>query len=74
VLLLLHGTGGDETFLLRIGELLASAIARLSPHGEVLENGLPRFFCRFEPVIIDIDVLTFRTHELAEFVPSAAGR
>lgn len=71
-LLLLHGTGGDETSLTRLGELLSPGSARLSPRGKVLENGTPRFFRRIADGVFDIDDLTFRTLELAGFVRGAS--
>src|ERR671925_1686971 len=72
VLLLLHGTGGDENDLLPLGEALLPGAARLSPRGKVLENGMPRFFRRLAEGVFDIDDLRKRTHELADFVISAA--
>ena len=72
VLLMLHGTGGDEEDLLPLGEALAPGAALLSPRGKVLENGLPRFFRRLSEGTFDVPDLIARTHELAEFVRTAA--
>ena len=72
-LLLLHGTGGDETDLLPLGRALAPQAALLSPRGKVLENGMPRFFRRLAEGVFDEEDLRCRTHELADFVAAAAG-
>ena len=71
-LLLLHGTGGDETDLLPLGEVLAPEAGLLSPRGQVREHGMPRFFRRLAEGVFDLDDLRFRTHELASFVAAAA--
>lgn len=71
VLLLLHGTGGNETDLLEIGHTLYPGAPLLSPRGTVLENGMPRFFRRLAPGVFDEQDLIARTHELADFVESA---
>jgi phospholipase/carboxylesterase/glyoxalase family protein len=73
-LLLLHGTGGDEDDLLRVGQRLAPGAALLSPRGKVLENGMPRFFRRLAEGLFDLKDLTFRTHELADFLAAASSR
>ncbi len=73
-LFLLHGTGGDETDLLSLGRELDSAAALLSPRGKVQERGMPRFFRRLAEGVFDLDDLTLRTHELADFVANAAAR
>ena len=71
-LLLLHGTGGNENDLLGLGRMLSTEAALLSPRGQVLEHGMPRFFRRLAEGIFDVDDLTQRTHQLAEFVGAAA--
>ena len=72
-LLLLHGTGGTEDDLLPLGERLLPGAAQLSPRGQVLENGMPRFFRRLAEGVFDLDDLRRRTHELADFVDAARG-
>lgn len=67
-LLLLHGTGGDEHDLLPLREHLAADAPVLSPRGEVLENGMPRFFRRVAEGVFDEDDLRVRVDELADFV------
>lgn len=72
-LLLLHGTGGDETDLIPIARMLEITNASiLSPRGKVMENGMPRYFRRLAEGIFDIEDLKFRTNELAEFVQNAS--
>jgi predicted esterase len=73
-LLLLHGTGGNERDLIPLGRELDPTAALLSPRGKVLENGMPRYFRRLSEGVFDIDDLKKRTHELADFVVSAAAR
>jgi predicted esterase len=72
-LLLLHGTGGNENDLIPIAEMLKIMNASiLSPRGQVLENGMPRFFRRLAEGVFDIEDLKFRTSELADFVLNAS--
>ncbi len=71
-LLLLHGTGGSEDDLLPLGKMLAPRAALLAPRGKVLEHGMPRFFRRLAEGVFDAEDLRRRTHELADFVRSAA--
>ncbi|HOB31535.1 MAG TPA: alpha/beta hydrolase, partial [Verrucomicrobiota bacterium] len=61
-LLLLHGTGGNESDLLPLGRLLDPTAALLSPRGKVLENGMPRFFRRLAEGVFDEADLIQRTH------------
>jgi phospholipase/carboxylesterase len=71
-LLLLHGTGGDEHDLLPLADRLSPTSPLLSPRGEVLEHGMPRFFRRMAEGVFDEDDLRRRTDELADFVAAAA--
>lgn len=67
-LLLLHGTGGDESDLLPLGRALSMKSALLSPRGQVLENGMPRFFRRIAEGVFDQEDLIRRTAELGDWV------
>jgi predicted esterase len=71
-LLLLHGTGGDETDLLPVGSLLAPGAGLLSPRGNVVEDGMPRFFRRLAPGVFDQEDLAHRTAQLAGFLETAS--
>jgi len=71
VLLLLHGTGGDEDDLLPLGPYLAPGAAVLSPRGRVLEHGAARFFRRLAEGVFDEEDLARRTEELADFIGAA---
>ena len=70
-LLLLHGTGGDESDLIPLGRMIAPAAPLLSPRGKVLENGMPRFFRRFAEGRFDEDDVRQRAQELADFIEQA---
>src|SRR5919198_2481586 len=71
-LLLLHGTGGNERDLIPLGRELDPDASLLSPRGKVLENGMPRFFRRLAEGVFDLEDLTYRANDLADFVIAAA--
>src|SRR2546423_3992775 len=71
-LLLLHGTGGSERDLIPLGRELDPNASLLSPRGKISESGMPRFFRRLAEGVFDLEDLRKRTHELADFVISAA--
>ena len=73
-LLMLHGTGGDEQDLLPLAKMLMPDAAVLSPRGQVLENGMPRFFRRLAEGVFDEQDLRERAGDLARFITSAATR
>lgn len=72
VLLLLHGTGGDESSMLTLGREFDPDATVLSPRGKVMENGAPRFFRRFAEGVFDEEDVVRRANELADFVTNAA--
>src|ERR1700736_1748243 len=71
-LLLLHGTGGDENDMIPLGRDLDRGAALLSPRGNVLENGMPRFFRRLVAGAFDEADVIRGGNGLADFVGAAA--
>jgi phospholipase/carboxylesterase len=70
--LLLHGTGGNELDLLPLAGRIDDEANVLSVRGNVLENGMPRFFRRLAEGVFDEEDLIFRTKELNQFLDEAA--
>jgi phospholipase/carboxylesterase len=73
-LLLLHGTGGNEKDLLRLGHALSPGSAILSPRGDVSEGGALRFFPRLAEGVFDPVEVAKRTHALADWLEAATER
>ncbi|MCM3716549.1 alpha/beta hydrolase [Halalkalibacter oceani] len=71
-LLLLHGTGGTEKDLLPLAGMVDEDASVLSVRGNVLENGMPRFFRRLAEGVFDEEDLIFRTAELKQFLDDSA--
>jgi len=71
-LLLLHGTGGNELDLLSLAGRIDDEASIVSVRGNVLENGMPRFFRRISEGVFDEEDLIFRTKELNQFLDEAA--
>lgn len=67
-LLLLHGTGGSEHDLLRLGRMISPGSAMLSPRGQVSEAGAARFFARLAEGVFDAEEVSRRTQALADWV------
>jgi phospholipase/carboxylesterase len=74
LLLLLHGTGGNEEDLLALADMISPESAVLSVRGNVSENGMPRFFRRLAEGVFDEEDLIFRTKELNDFVDESANK
>lgn len=70
--LLLHGTGGNEKDLIGLAKEVEPEANILSVRGNVLENGMPRFFRRVAEGVFDMEDLRFRTDELKQFVDEQA--
>lgn len=73
-LLLLHGTGGTELDLLPLAGIIDDQASVLSVRGNVLENGMPRFFRRLAEGVFDEEDLVARTSELNSFLDEAAAK
>lgn len=71
-LVLLHGTGGSERDLVPLARMISPGSAVLSLRGNVLENGMPRFFRRLAEGVFDEEDLLFRTGEVNKFLDQAA--
>lgn len=72
VLLLLHGTGGNEEDLLALADMISPDSSVLSVRGNVSENGMPRFFRRLSEGVFDEEDLIYRTKELNDFIGESA--
>ena len=71
-LLVLHGTGGDENQFLSLAQDFGHDINILSVRGNVIENGMPRFFKRRAIGVFDEMDLEFRVNELVDFLKALA--
>lgn len=71
-LVLFHGTGGTERDLLSIAKQISPESNVLSIRGNVMENGMPRFFRRLAEGVFDEADLILRTKEVYEFLDQAS--
>jgi phospholipase/carboxylesterase len=74
VLLLLHGTGGNEQEIATLGDALLPDATILAPRGRVMENGSLRWFRRFGEGSFDVPDVRRRAAELAAFLGGARER
>ena len=65
LLLVLHGTGGDENQLVALGRELLPGAAIVSPRGDVSEHGAARFFRRTGEGVYDMADLARGTGKMA---------
>lgn len=74
VLLLLHGTGGDEHEIASLAEHLDPRATILAPRGRVSEHGANRWFRRLAEGVFDVDDVVTHAADLADFVGAATTR
>src|SRR6185436_14570093 len=68
LLLLFHGTGGDEHQFTGLGQQLVPGATIIAPRGDVSEFGAARFFRRTGEGVYDMDDLAVRTAKMTAFV------
>ncbi|EPD53965.1 hypothetical protein HMPREF1210_00788 [Paenisporosarcina sp. HGH0030] len=71
VLILLHGTGGNEHDLINLGKHIDPTASLLGVRGNVLEGDMPRYFRRLAEGIFDEKDLFYRAEELHTFLKEA---
>lgn len=71
VLLMLHGTGGNEQEFARLAAQLDPDAGVLAPRGPVQEHGMLRWFRRLSEGVFDVDDVIARSAELAGFLSAA---
>lgn len=69
-LFLLHGTGGNKHDLLFFDDLLQKQYNLVGLEGNILENGMPRFFKRHEAGVFDQESIMAETLKLHMFIRS----
>jgi phospholipase/carboxylesterase len=72
LLIVLHGTGGDENDLIELGRSLMPDAHIISPRGDVSEGGALRFFRRAGMGVYDMADLARATGKMAAFLEERA--
>lgn len=70
-LVLLHGTGADEHDLIPLAQSVAPLTSILSLRGRVQENGMNRFFKRFNMHEFDLDSVDYEADHIVTFLKEA---
>ncbi len=68
VMILLHGTGGNERDLLQLSNYISKEATKIGIRGRILESGMPRYFKRLSPGIFDLENLIEETHWLHQAI------
>jgi phospholipase/carboxylesterase len=71
VLLMLHGTGGNEHEIAALAAELHRGAGVLAPRGPVQERGMLRWFRRHGEGLFDVDDVIARAGDLAGFIEAA---
>lgn len=67
-LILLHGTGGDEYDMIPIAKSIDEKANILSIRGDVVENGMNRYFKRFSVGVYDLESYQIETKKLIQTI------
>ena len=70
VIILLHGTGGNEHDLLTLSNYIDQDATKIGIRGRILESGMPRYFKRLSPGIFDTENLIEETYWLKKAIES----
>lgn len=70
-LVMLHGTGGNETSLLELGPMLDPSSHVMGIRGNSTEEGMNRFFRRYSEGLFDEADLIYQAHDLNGFLVEA---
>jgi phospholipase/carboxylesterase len=70
-LVMLHGTGGDETSLFQLGPMLDPDAPMLGVRGTSTEEGMNRYFRRFSEGLFDEADIQAQAANLSEFLAEA---
>lgn len=71
VLLMLHGTGGNEHEIASLAAEIQPGAGVLAPRGQVQEHGMLRWFRRHGEGLFDVDDVIARATDLAAFLDAA---
>lgn len=71
VLVLLHGSGGNEASLMPLAARMAPRAKLLGVRGRATEEGMPRWFRRYSPTTFDQKDVAFEAEAFAAFVAQA---
>lgn len=63
-IIILHGTGGNEEEMLPLAKEIDAKANILSIRGNVIENGMNRYFKRFKPGVYDLENYKLETNNL----------
>jgi len=67
-MVLFHGTGGNENDLIQIAQMIDKEANILALRGDVIENGMLRFFKRMGPNVFDYEDIDSRVEALDQFI------
>ena len=68
VLVLLHGTGGDKTSLMELAKYIDDDAVLVGIEGDVMEQGMRRYFARYADGSFDLESLAKHTTRLYETI------